>query len=594
MMSKAMKNLPRWNLKDLYSAPDGADLLNDKKKALRLAKAFEERYAPKIAILTGKELITALRAYEKLETLCARLGSYAYLFYAQDMSRESASAFVQKTTEDMTQINRHLLFFTLTLARDKPAQRRKRLTASGPYAPFLQKIYDQSQYKLSDELERFINDKTPTGSGAWVRLFDETIARLRFSIGRSHGSLAQVLDRLSHPRADVRKRAAQSLAKGLTAHEPLFVHITNTLAKDKAVTDEWRGFSEPWSARNLANEVEDEVVDALLVAVKRAYGDLSHRYYRFKARWFGKQKLAYWDRNAPYNTKEEVIAWSQAQRTVQQAVADFSPPMAAIQQQFFTQAWIDAEPRAGKAPGAFSASVSTDSHPFILMNYMGKSRDVMTLAHELGHGIHQVLAAKQGELLSHTPLTLAETASVFCETLTFTHLLKKHKDPARRFILLTQKIEDVINTVVRQISFYDFERRVHHARRHQGVLSADQIGQIWLDVQKESLGPAIKLDKSYGIFWTYIPHFIHSPFYVYAYAFGQCLVDSLYDIYESGTIKNFPGKYVDLLKAGGRLRHTELLAPFGLDARSPDFWTRGLRRTGRLIDQLEVLAAEQR
>jgi oligoendopeptidase F len=384
----------------------------------------------------------------------------------------------------------------------------------------------------------------------------------------------------------VRKKAAKSFGAVLEQNIKLFSLITNTLAKDKEIEDKWRNFPRAVSSRNLSNQVEDEVVDALSGAVKHSYADLAHRYYKLKASWLGVEVMDYWDRNAPLpGSNEAYIPWEDAKDIVLTSYHSFDPQLGHIAEEFFVKKWIDADPRSGKDSGAFSHPTVPSVHPYILMNYHGKIRDVMTLAHELGHGIHQVLAAPHGHFLSDTPLTLAETASVFGEMLTFRGMLEAAKEPKIRQIMLASKVEDMLNTVVRQIAFYSFEEKVH-AERQDGELSADRLGEIWLDIQKESLGPAFKFDEEYRHFWAYIPHFIHSPFYVYSYAFGDCLVNSLYDVFKKGH-PGFQGKYIDMLKAGGTLRHKELLAPFGLDASNPRFWQRGLGVISGFINDLE-------
>jgi oligoendopeptidase F len=367
----------------------------------------------------------------------------------------------------------------------------------------------------------------------------------------------------------------------------LFALITNTLAKDKQLEDGWRNFPRPISSRNLANQVEDEVVDALIDAVRTAYPRLAHRYYTLKARWLGLERLEYWDRNAPLpEDSDKRVAWGDAKVIVLDAYRRFSPALAGIVDRFFARGWIDAALRPGKDAGAFCHPTVPSVHPYVLMNYQGRPRDVMTLAHELGHGVHQTLAAAQGPLMAGTPLTLAETASVFGEQLTFRALLEAESDPVQRRVMLAGKIEDGLNTVVRQIAFVDFERRLHDARR-QAELTPDELGELWLQVQSESLGPAFHFDESYRVYWSYIPHFIHVPFYVYAYAFGDCLVNSLYAVYQAEP-DGFEARYLELLRAGGTLRHKELLAPFGLDATDPGFWARGLAIIEDMIERLDA------
>mgnify|MGYP000545431337 CR=1 FL=1 len=396
------------------------------------------------------------------------------------------------------------------------------------------------------------------------------------------------LDRLLDSDEAVRRKAAEGIGAALKGSERTFTLITNTLAKDKEVSDRWRGFADVADSRHLANRVEAPVVNALVAAVREAYPRLSHRYYTMKARWFGKDQLDTWDRNAPLpDADDRSIPWPEAKEMVLSASGDFSPRLSELAARFFDNAWIDAPVRAGKAPGAFSHPVVPSAHPYVLLNYQGRTRDVMTLAHELGHGVHQILAGPNGALMAPTPLTLAETASVFGEMLTFRSLLAQRTDPAQRKVMLAGKVEDMLNTVVRQIAFHTFEERVHDARA-EGELTPTQLGDIWMEVQRESLGPAFNFEDSYRVFWSYIPHFIHSPFYVYAYAFGDCLVNSLYAVYQDAE-QGFAEKYLDMLKAGGTLRHKELLAPFGLDASDPAFWSKGLTVIEGMIDELEQM-----
>jgi oligoendopeptidase F len=424
-----------------------------------------------------------------------------------------------------------------------------------------------------------------------VRLFEETFADMRFPLDGKSLTLSNTLNLLSDKDGEQRKKAAKVLGEILGKNQRLFALITNTLAKDKDIEDTWRKYPRPVSSRNLGNQVEDEVVDALVSSVKDAYPDLSHRYYKLKAKWFGQDQLNYWDRNAPLpDDVDKRYSWEEARSTVLNAYAAFEPKISKIAERFFDERWIDAGPRPGKDSGAFSHPTVPSAHPYILMNFHGKSRDVMTLAHELGHGVHQVLSGPQGALMSDTPLTTAETASVFGEMLTFRAILEGETNPARRRILLAGKVEDMLNTVVRQVAFHHFETRVHNERK-KGELAPEQLGKIWMEIQAESLGPAIKLEDEYKYFWTYIPHFIHTPFYVYAYAFGDCLVNSLYDVFSKGH-PAFQSKYLDMLRAGGTIRHKELLAPFGLDATDPTFWKRGLNIVSGFISELESLPSD--
>ena len=440
-------------------------------------------------------------------------------------------------------------------------------------------------------MEKLLHEKMVTGHNAWIRLFGETMADLRFTVKGPKGSremtLADTLNLLSDKKGEVRKQGAKALSRGLARNMRVLTLITNTLAKDKEIEDQWRRYASPVAYRNLSNQVEDEVVEALVEAVKANYKNLAHRYYRLKAKWLGVRKLNTWDRNAPLpEDSNRRYSWDQAKEVVLSAYGGFAPEMADIAGRFFAGRWIDAPPMAGKDSGAFSHPTVPSVHPYVMLNYHGKARDVMTLAHELGHGVHQVLAAPQGALMSDTPLTLAETASVFGEMLTFRAMLEGEKSAKRRRILLAGKVEDMMNTVIRQVAFHQFEERVHR-ERPKGELGAERLGDIWMEVQRQSLGPAFRYDDDYRHFWAYIPHFLHAPFYVYAYAFGDCLVNSLYDVFQQGH-PGFQAKYFDMLKAGGTLRHKELLAPFGLDASDPAFWQRGLGVISGFIDELEA------
>ncbi|MEM7221551.1 MAG: M3 family oligoendopeptidase [Pseudomonadota bacterium] len=583
--------LPEWDLADLYPGPRSEALERDLAGADQAAKDFAEQHQGKLATHSGDQLAAAVKAYEQVQETLGRLMSYAQLVYSGDMSDPEIGRFYQSIQERVTGISSHLLFFTLEINRMEAAQleaKQAESPALGHYGPWLRDVRALAEHQLDDALEKLLLEKQVTGRAAWTRLFDETMAALRFPLDGQELTSAEILNKFSDPDGAVRKAASASFGKVLSANLRTFALVTNTLAKDKSIEDNWRDFQRPVSSRNLANYVEDEVVDALVAAVRQSYPKLSHRYYALKARWFGLDKLPYWDRNAPLPDQDErVIAWPEARDTVLGAYRRFSPEIAEVGGRFFDNSWIDAPVRAGKAPGAFAHPTVPAAHPYLLLNYQGKTRDVMTLAHELGHGVHQVLAGAQGPLMADTPLTLAETASVFGEMLTFRALLAEQGDARQRKAMLASKVEDMLNTVVRQIAFHEFERRLHDARA-KGELTADEIGALWLETQSESLGPSVALDEAYRSYWAYIPHFIHVPFYVYAYAFGDCLVNSLYAVYQNAE-EGFAEKYIEMLKAGGTKRHKELLAPFGLDASDPDFWSRGLSVIIGFIDELENL-----
>ncbi|PKR60427.1 MULTISPECIES: M3 family oligoendopeptidase [Thalassospira] len=591
-MNAINKNLPTWDLTDLYNDPKDPAIRRDLDDAKSRSQAFQKSFQGKLNDLTGDELMAAIAEYEAVSEICGKIGSYAQLLYAGDSSDAAIGQFYQSVQEEMTGISSLTLFFGLEINRIDDASLDAKYAQSEElrrYRPFLDENRAFRPHQLSDEVEQVLHERRVAGSAAWVRLFDQTMAELRFPINGEELTMSDVANMLSSTKVEERKAAAKSIGDVLGKNIKLLAHVTNTLAKDKEIDDRLRKFATPVSSRNLANQVEDEVVDALNTAVKDSHADLSHRYYRLKAKWFGVDQLDYWDRNAPLpDDDDRQIDWDTARSTVLKAYGEFSPELAEVGQKFFDNPWIDVPPRAGKSSGAFAHPTVPSAHPYLLLNYHGKTRDVMTLAHELGHGVHQVLAGEQGYFLSDTPLTLAETASVFGEMLTFQSMLRAETDPKMKRIMLAGKVEDMLNTVVRQIAFFEFEKRVHEKRR-EGELTVDEICDIWIAVQHESLGDAIRYEDEYKYYWSYIPHFIHSPFYVYAYAFGDCLVNSLYDVYENAE-DGFQQKYLDMLKAGGTKRHKELLAPFGLDASDPAFWQRGLNMIKRMIDELEELS----
>ena len=583
--------LPRWDLADLYDGQDSPALERDLAEADRAALAFSTAYAGRLDRLDAAGLVASIAEYERIDVLLGRAASYAGLLFAGNSEDGAIGRFYQSINERVTQISTRLIFFTLELnllGEDHLAALRSD-PEGGPaltrWQPFLRDLRVFRPHQLSQEVERVLHEKSVTGAAAWSRLFDETMAALRIEVDGKRLTVGDALNLLSDRDRAVRERAAKAIGETFSQNIRLFSLITNTLAKDKEISDGLRAYPRPGSARNRGNMVEDEVVDALVTAVTGDYARLSHRYYAMKARWLGLEKLQHWDRNAPLpDDADTAISWDQARTRVLDAYTGFAPELGRIAERFFERPWIDAELRPGKSSGAFAHPTVPTAHPYILMNYHGRSRDVMTLAHELGHGIHQVLAAEQGYLMSSTPLTLAETASVFGEMLTFRALLDAETDPSRRRRMLAGKVEDMLNTVVRQIAFYRFETLLHDERR-RGELLPERIGELWRQVQTESLGPAFEFTPDYDVFWAYVPHFVHSPFYVYAYAFGDCLVNALYGVFQDGH-PGFQRNYVEMLKAGGTKRHKELLAPFGLDASDPAFWRKGLDVIAGFIDEL--------
>ncbi len=586
---KNLGDLPEWDLTDLYTAPDAAEFKRDMDWLEDACASFAADYEGKLAKLDAAQILDCVLRYERIDTVAGRIMSYAGLRYYQNTTDPERAKFISDAQDKITAYTTPLVFFSLEINRIDDDVLARHFTDNADlarYKPIFDKLRAMKPYQLSDELEKFLHDQSTVGAAAWNRLFDETIAGLSFTVDGEELPLESTLTLLTEQDRAKREAAAHALADVFQNNLRLFSRVHNTLAKEKEIEDRWRGMPTPQTGRHLANQVEPDVVEALRDAVVTAYPRLSHRYYELKRKWLGLDTMQVWDRNAPLPMESDrLVGWDDARATVMNAYAEFDPEMARLAEPFFDKGWIDAAVKPGKAPGAFAHPTVVDVHPYVMLNYLGKPRDVMTLAHELGHGVHQRLAAGQGELLASTPLTLAETASVFGEMLTFRRLLRNAPDAKEKKVLLAGKVEDMINTVVRQIAFYDFEVKLHDARR-QGELTPDDINALWMSVQGESLGPAFTFMDGYETFWAYVPHFVHSPFYVYAYAFGDGLVNALYAVYEEGD-PGFAGKYFEMLKAGGSKHHSELLAPFGLDASDPAFWDKGLSMISGMIDELE-------
>ena len=589
--SRDLGPLPEWDLSDLYAGTDDPKLEADFKWLETECAAFAADYQGKLAELDAAGMLTAIERDEKITMVAGRIGSFAGLLYNQETTSAERAKFMSDCQGRITEASTPLVFFPLEFNALEDDHYEALIAGSdglARYRPVLDRMRKMKPYQLSEELERFLHDQSVVGSSAWNKLFDETIAGLEFEIDGEAQGIEPVLNLLTEQDRAEREKGARELAKVFGENVKLFARVHNTLAKEKEIEDRWRGFETPQTGRHLANDVEAEVVEALRNAVVASYPKLSHRYYQLKAKWLGLETMEVWDRNAPLPLEDDrIVPWGEAETLVMEAYGDFDPRMAELAKPFFTKGWIDAAVKPGKSPGAFAHPTVSDAHPYVMLNYLGKPRDVMTLAHELGHGVHQVLAAGQGELLSSTPLTLAETASVFGEMLTFRKMLEAAQGEAQRKVMLAGKVEDMINTVVRQIAFYDFECKLHDARR-EGELTPEDINALWMSVQGESLGPAFTFMDGYETFWSYIPHFVHVPFYVYAYAFGDGLVNALYAAYEEAP-EGFQDKYFDMLKAGGSKHHTELLAPFGLDATNPAFWDKGIGMISGMIDELEAM-----
>ena len=590
IVNTKLSNLPTWKLNDLYNDINDSNISRDLNNIKKRIDIFQS-YKGKIRFLKPNEFYIAIVEYEDIEKLMSKLGTYSYLKYAENLSKDENVKFYQKINEEFTNLSSQLIFFTLEINNLTEQKLRYFYTDANvlKYKQFIEDIRVYKPYQLSEELEKILIEKSVTSSTAWSRLFDETIDNMIFEYNGQKYNQSQFLELMNGKDDKVRKETSKIFGKTIEKQGKLFAYITNILAKDKEISDRWRGFKTPISSRNLNNLIDDEVVEALREAVKNNYKNISHRYYKWKAKQFKREKLHYYDRNAPLPFDDDKFyEWKEAKKIVYDAYNEFSPEMASIGKEFFDKNWIDVPTRQGKMGGGFMCPTIPEVHPYILLNYQGKTRDVMTLAHELGHGIHQRLSDKNGLFNSRAPLTLAETASVFGEQLAFKKIMNIEKNKEQKKAILANKIEDKINTVIRQIAFLEFETKVHNERKI-GEIPLERLNEIWLEVQYESLGRQnFIFDDEYKNYWMYIPHFIHSPFYVYSYAFGEILVDSLYSIYESNP-NGFQEKYIELLKVGSTKRYDEALKIFNINPRDPKFWQNGLNVIIKMIDELEKM-----
>ena len=587
---------PTWDLTDLYDGIADGAIAADIAACRQEAEQLEAAWQGRLADVDGAALAGLIADYERILEMLGKTQSHAQLLFAASTTDSQIARHHQSIREASADIGARLLFIELELAAldDVHVTQLLDTPALAVWQPWLRRVRAWAPHQLAPDMERMLAERAPSGRGAWVRLFDETAAALRFPFGGADVTEAEILNALSSPNGDERRTAGESLSTTMKDNERLLSLVLNTIAKDKEVEDRWRGFARPVDSRNLDNDVDDDTVDALVGAVDSRNADLAHRYYRLKAGWMGGETINWWDRNAPLpGGDDRQFSWDEARQLVLGSFAGFDQQMAEQAEPFFSRNWIDAEPRAGKSSGAFSHPVTPSAHPYILMNFSGKSRDVMTLAHEMGHGIHQRLAADRGYLMSDTPLTLAETASVFAEMLAFRRLVDSADNPATRRRLLAGKVEDMLNTVVRQIAFHNFETRFHDARRN-AELTAEEISDIWMETQRAALGPSVVTGDDYRPIWGYIPHFVHTPFYVYAYAFGDCLVNALWQSYQlaqaGGQAADFVTGYRNLLQAGGTERYDVALQRFDLDPRDPAFWSLGLDMISGMIDELEGLS----
>ena len=582
--------LPIWNLSEIYKDIKDPNIGKDIKEISKLSNEFLKKWKGRIKELSATDFVNCIEKYQAINESIYKIGTHSSLIFATNMEDPEISRYNSSISDQITEILSSLIFFTLELSKidDKTIESWMKENSAQKWQPFITILRKRNPYLLDPLVEEILIEKSATGRAAWVRLFDETSAALRFPFRKDLLSEAEILNLLSDSDPENRKIAGKSLSEILDKNKRIFAMILNVISRDRYIEDNKRGFQRIMSSRNLDNDVEDEVVDALVNTVDKAMPKLTHRYYKWKAKQFGKNKLDWWDRNAPLpQTSENPIKWVDAKNIILDSFSSFHPKISNLAELFFKNNWIDASVRQGKASGAFAHPSVPSLHPYILVNYQGKIRDVMTLAHELGHGVHQILAAKNGLLMAETPLTLAETASVFGEMLVFRKLLDESSVEQKKQ-LLAGKIEDMLNTVARQIGFHQFEVKFHEARI-KSELTPDEISDIWMETQSHAVGPYVNLNKDYRVLWGYIPHFVHTPFYVYAYAFGDSLVNALWYAYQQSDKDEFSKKYIDMLSSGGTKSHNDLLKPFNLSAYEDSFWDKGITMITSLMDELEEL-----
>ena len=589
-------NLPAWDLSDLYSGINDPQVEKDLSAYLAYNQQLSDKYKGKVASLSAPDFAKAVKLYEQASVVASKLGIFAYLNMVTQMKNKEAVAFYQNINEKLTESGKLSIFFTLEInaLSEEAFQALLKDKNVAFYRPWLEKIRLFKPYELAEDMEALLADKALTSSAAWVRLYDETSSKLKYIVNGKEYNDAELSKLLQDKDPKVREAAGKEMNRVNKENGELFTFIYNMIIKDKAISDDKRGFKSPIASRNLDNMVEDEVVDSLAEAVRAKYASISERFYKLKAKWLGKEKIQYWDRNAPLPfADDKKYSWDEAVKLVLEAYGEFSPKLQEVAKDFFSHNWIDVPPRDGKRSGAFAMPMPEQFHPYLMLNFVGKQNDVLTLAHELGHGCHMRLSAKQGDLNDDTPLTLAEVASVFAEMLTFQSLLKKLDDDKAKLCLIASKVNDMINTALRQIAFHFFETKVH-AERKNGELSEERIAEIWLEAMRESLGQYVIVDDDSKYIWPIVSHFFHSPFYVYAYSFADCLVNSLYQVYREKSVPDFADKYLHMLSETGIKRYDALLQPFSLNAHDKNFWDKGLSLIEEYIDELELLDKKAR
>jgi oligoendopeptidase F len=581
-----------WNLSDLYAGIDDPQIDQDIQAIDQRAEQFASDYRGKVTTFDAEMLYGALLEYEAIVESSAKLESFAHLIWTTDAANPKYGALLQRLTEWSSRLEQQLVFFDLEWvnATDDFAQHMLSHPVLAHYQHWLETTRRYQPHRLSEPEEKILAEKAVTGRNAWTRFFSELVGNTRYPFEGEDLTQAAILAKLYAPDRDLRARAAEAVTVVLREKLPILTYIFNTLAADKASDDRLRRYPAWISSRNLANEVSDEVVEALIDAVTSRY-DIVARYYNLKRQLLGVDKLYDYDRYAPLPAAEGDYPWDRARATVLRAYGDFHPQMAEIAELFFTNSWIDAPPKPGKRSGAYSASTVPSVHPYVFMNYTGNARDVMTLAHELGHGVHQYLSREQGILQAHTPLTTAEMASTFGEMLVFTDFMSQESDPKIRLALLAHKIEDTFATVFRQISMNRFEHGMHNARRDEGELTSERLSDIWMQTQRAMFGDSVEMTDNYAVWWSYVPHFLQVPGYVYAYAFGELLVLALFARYRQEG-RGFAPRYLDVLRAGGSNWPERTLAPMGVDLTNPHFWQEGLGEIDALVTQAEQLVRD--
>lgn len=585
------QQLPAWDLSDLYEGMNDPRIAKDLEIYRKKTISFSRKYKGKLSRLTAEEFLKVLKESEKGAEISSRLGGFAYLNMATQMKNQEAMAFYQNISEKLTEYAKPLVFFSLEINQlpekiIKDWLKDKRVAF---YKPYLDRIRKYKKYELSEPVEEILLEKSVTSSEAWVRLYEETSSRLEYTVDGKTYNDAEISKLQLDKNPEIRHKAGAEINRVAKQNAPLITLIYNMIMKDKSIEDEKRGFSMPVSSRNLAEEVPDQVVDTLADTVRKNYANIAHRFYKLKAKWLGVDKLSYWDRNAPLPfSSDTAYCWDDAVSVVLEGYNKFSPKLGKIAQDFFDHNWIDVPPRDGKRSGAFCSGPLATMHPYLFLNFTGKQNDVLTLAHELGHGCHHQLRIKNGELNERSRMTTEEVASVFGEMLVFQNMLEKLDDDKAKLCLIASKVNDMINTAIRQIAFHFFELRAHNERKN-GEVPQERLSEIWIEEMKASLGNHVEVGEDCRYIWTQIGHFFFLPFYVYAYSFADCLVNSLYQVNLEGKIKDFPEKYLELLSKTAIADYDKILKPFGLNPNDSDFWNKGLKLISSYIDELERL-----